>query len=663
MTMISSRQQAINRMGASQADLNVGIFDAMAASAEDTWSAGPTMALARAAASMGDRTGKISSKQANEMYGLTGTEAEVGEDEEMTFESAEARARDFHQKRMNQIIQETVNEDSSIMGNVTQFAASIGASLVDPTLIVANVAGAALVGAGGAALAAGARTGTGVAGRMFNGIANASPAAAKGLLAAYDATATRSLMTVVAREGLENFAGSLIEEATIQGALTIGDERLSRKYSWQDSIQNIIVGTGLGTGIGTLLSKDGRKALADGFLMDWGDDASEFLKANSIISTLEANAGHEKGRLEIDFMNRERFGVRPWYNEKQAPFSMHDPSTKVYLSVDEKGAFHTFSNRGPGSTLTSDKIHAMNSGSRVIEVDTSNLRLLTDSDIAVDGKRTVLGQKIAYEMGDNFATHPELDMAKLTRAIEVFKNPDADLNVQPMSRKVARAEVRKLLEGKGLDEVLKTLVKLGAMADSAKFNPLKSLDDVLAAEGFDGHVFAGKNFDGKDAYRGVYVNQASLAKLQKSHEFPVPKPTEGQKVLWRFEQEQMYKKHVEWVKQAKSLTVKVDDLKEQLGLPKETPIEDVATKVKQDHVQEVLNSTKERQETMARVRDELKAELEEAKANGKELDEDDAGTLALLEEISNGTDIKSLSKKQLEIADGFISCVLSGLKG
>lgn len=643
MTMISPQQEQMNQMVAQQGDLNVGLTEGVQASMAETWDTSPMQAAGRAIRSIFDTSDKIKPEDANQMFGLHGTSAEFKPDEEITLNAAKERAHNFHNDYMNNIIKATVNEDSPIMGNVTQFAASMATSMLDPVLLAANLAGAQLVGAGAKAITQ--------SGRLFNMVAK-SPTMGKALLSAYEEGAKRSLMTVVAREGLENFAGSLIEEGIHH--VGVGDERLARKYTWQDSMQNIVAGTVMGTMFGTVLSKDGRKAISDGYLFDWGDDAADFVKANTVISGLEAQAGHEKGRLEMDMMNRERFANRPWYNLQEAQFTPNSTSIpkRVWLPLDENGAVHTFSHRGGGTVLTGSQVHAMNSGVKVMEVHTDKLKLADPSAVI----NTKLGTKIGANLAEEFVnnTSPE----KLTRAMAILHDPEVSLgDVVTKSMKELKSDLAGMLKGKNLDEMSDIVHQLKSRSES-KFDMHPVLEKTLDGEGYHGYTFNGKDFDGKPAYQGVYVSEKYTSRLRKQSVQDVPMPNAGDKAKWQFEQEQMYRKHKDWVaNDAKSLK-QVDDIKESMGLPKETPIEDVATAVKQNHVKEAIASTKEKVSALTKVRDELKAQIDSAKAAGKEIDPDMEKNVAFMEDIMAGKDPHKIIEQDTMGAENYIGCIL-----
>lgn len=655
MTVISRHQEMMNEMIAQGARMHVTLGEGMEAAAEEAWRTGPTAAIVRAAKSIFDTSEEIDADTANEQFGLRGTQAEIPAGTKITVDAARARAEEDLDIRMNDMIRETVNQDSPIMGRVTQFAASMAASMTDPVLLGANIAGTAVIAGGARMLAANAGKAT-MAGRVFNFGANVSPSGAHMLMAAYADDAARSLATVVAREGLENFAGSLIEEATIQGAMTVGDERMARKYTWQDSIQNTIAGTLMGGGLGTIMSKDGRKALADRYLMDWGDNADQYVKANTIVSSLEAHAGHEKGRLETDLMNKEVFGHRPWYPEAEAPFNPNEIPTKVFLPVDAEGKVHTVSHRGNGSVFTGSKTHAMNVGAKVIEVHTSKLKLANDEAFIRNGKTTKLGTEVGRNIAESFVN--SVSPEKLSRALAMLFDPEVDLrNVTTESMKTLKGNISDLLSGKNLDEMVDLISNLKATTEST-YNLHKTIEDTLDRAGYNGYTFRGKDFDGNPAYTGVYVSEKYANRARKQAEFETPKPDAGGKVRWQFEQEQMVKKHKDWVKKEARSLKEVNDIKEQMGLPKETPLEEVAAKIKQNHISEAIASSQERLSSLNKAKESLKIELEKLVADGKEIDPDLESSLAFMEEITKGTAPEKLIEADRQKWDNYVGCIL-----
>jgi hypothetical protein len=652
MTVLSKNQQLQNDMLAQMSRPDLSVWEGIEASASETWRAGPSAAIGRAVDSIFDTSEKITPEEANNMFGLGGTEAEFKPDEDLTVDSAKARAKDFHNLRMNQIIQETVNQDSPIMGRVTQFGASLAASMADPTLLAANVAGAGLIGAGAKAFANSSR--------MFNAVYKASPSAAKMMLTAYGDDITRSLSTVVAREGLENFAGSILEEGIIQWGNDIGDERMARQYTIQESMQNLLVGTFMGTGLSSVMARDGRKAIANKMFHDWGDDAPDFFKANSLMGAIESYAGHEKGNLEATLMNMERFGARPWYPEANA-----DP-TKAYISITEDGSSFTFSHRGKGQVLTENLHHALNSGQKVVELDLTNSKIARSEDFAVDGKQTGLGRAVMNSLVKDITHHAihHTDGTKLTRAIAITLDPEIDAaNMARGTTADMTAALADVLSGKNLEEMLSTVHDILARA-GANYIPSKSVEKVLDKSGFHGYRFEGKGFDGKAAYGGVYINSTAAESIPRIREMDTPQPDQLAKSKWLLQQEQVFKTHKDWVQlKAKSLKADADDLRQQMGLPKETPLDDPQAG-KKDHIQEALASTKERVTALENTEQTILAEIENLKATGKEIDPDIEASLALLQAIKEGKDTGTILKETEEMVTSFSECLLTNaLKG
>lgn len=662
MTVISEGKYRMNQRRAAMSDLDVSMWEGMEAAAEDAWEMGPAMALTRAAKSIFDDSETIDATKANEMFNLAGTDAQITEP--ITIEAARAKSEDYQRIKMNEIIKGTVNEESPILGRVTQFGASMAASMVDPVMLAANIGGAAAIGAGVRAFTANAAVQGTRAARAYSGIRAVSPGLAKAIVTSYGDDITRSWMTIMAREGAENLAGGIAEEAIIQGALTVGDERMAQKYGIKDSMQNLVAGTLMGAGFTSVFNKEARKAFSNKLLMDWGDDAPDFFHANTLMGGLESLQGHEKGRLEIDLQNMERFEAKPWHpQDAVAPSAGNSKPGVVFIPIREDGTVHTLSHRGSGTVLTSNKVQAYNTGAKVAEVHTDKLKLVTANDFVQNGKQTKIGQAVRVGLVEDMVnqTSPE----KLTRAIAVLN--DVDPRAVPAARmRDLQSALNEMLEGKNLDQILDDLNRIAAMSESkADFH--SAIDNVLDKAGYNGYTFKGKDFDGKDAWDGVYISEKYANRAKKVQTHDVPQPTQYQKDLWLVKQEEAFKKHADWVKhKAKSLKADANDIREAVGLPRETPIDEAAAPKSKDHIQEALASSKEKVGALDKAVTRHEAKIANLRVEGKDIPEhllevDDV--VAFAKRVKDGVDYETLNKESKEGFDKFVACALSAFFG
>lgn len=626
----SPEEVAMHEMGANQVDFSVSLSEGMASAAQDAWRTGATAALERGGRNFTDTSDEIDVASANEMYGLSGTEAEVQAGEKVTKRDMEARVKDYHSLKLNSFITETVNDDSPVMGRVSQFVAGMGASMIDPVTMAANIVGTGLISKAGQTLAASSKG--------LTAVAKLNKAFAKGIVSAYGEGASRSMMSIIAREGVENFVSSTIEETAIQ-TMDIGQEQLARKITVGDSIQNVIAGTVFGTTLGTVMSKDGREALGRVFSRQYGDDAADMAKSMHLVTAEEAKLGIEKSGIENKFYDRETFDARPWYNE--AGYSIESSPTKMYLSLDAEGAVHSYSHRGDGVTMTANKIHAMNKGEKILEIDPANLRLI-DKDTMFDakGRPTKTATTIVEEMANDFGA--KADPSTLGKILTLMKDQEAEIDDLKFNRSQSKKMLREALEGKNIDEIIDVMDGVAAR-HKLNYDPAMKLEELTEALGFNGYSFTGKNAQGQPAYKGAYVNKVHTKKLQKSGTFDVPKADEGSQILWKQQEEQLMHAHAKWLlNDAKSTNGNIRD-PDYAGIPKETPVE-TAPKTPEG---QAMYGTVEKQKSFDSVKSTFDAEIQ------KKLDEANTktptkeGDKAVKLEPEDVVDPELLSRKKI----------------
>lgn len=576
--------------------LNVGIGDAIVASAQDAWRSGLSATISRGLDSAFDTTAKISPAEANEKYGLAGTTAEIAPDEELTIADAEARSKDYQDIKLRDLITETVNEDAPIMGKVTQFIAGMGASMFDPAMMAANIAGTGIISKAGQTIAN--------SGRALNAISKVSTGAAKGIVSAYAESSTRSMMAVVAREGLENFAGSVIEEG-VASVVDIGQERLARKITVGERLQNVVAGTIFGAGLGVPMSKDGRAAIARSWGRMFGDDAGPLMKTMHDVKVAEERMGLEASGFEAKMYDLETFGNRPEYGEPDVEFEPHTPQ-KLFIPVSKEGQYHSVSNRGSGLTMTGSKVHAFNKGDVVIEVDPSTLNLVTrESLYDTKGRPTKTFSQVMDGLVEDFIT--VADSAKVGKILALLDDADADIDGIQLNRNQARKLIKEKMQGRDIDEMVDLIDSISSR-HGLDYDPSVKLEGLMEELGFDGYVFTGKNAQGNGAYNGVYVREkvaANPKKMNKVDRRNRPIEGEGDKILRKHREQEMFKQHAEWLrKEAKTLKADIKD-PQVAGIPKET-VDEKAPKTAEG---EAFIGTVEKKEAFQAVKAKYESEI------------------------------------------------------
>lgn len=598
MTRVSQFEVAQADLLSQGAVANYDMSEAALNSFEEAWDSGPTAAIGRRLDSFFDTSVKIDPLKANDQFGLAGTEAAFKEGEEVSLDRAKAVSDDFYKTQLHNIVKETVNAESPILGNITQFAASVAAGFTDPVMLAANMGGAALLSAGGRAVVGSKRA--------FDTVSKISPSAGRLMLGAYEEGARRSLTAVIAREGLENFVGGAIEESVIRG-MDVGEERLAIKTDWTDSMLNITAGTILGTGLGVIASPEGRKAVIGKFGRLWGDDAPARIKREFEMSDVESRLGVEKSHFETKLYEDETYGVRSSHGDVNYKFNSEDTAvpSKVYIAVDEAGTAYRPQILGRGTVLHDNLNFAYNKGVKVLEYDTANLRIIGPQDMVdAKGRPTAVMTQLRDTLANDVTTRT--DKTLLTKALAAMDDADADIDaLEALPTKQLIARVKEKLNGaKDIDDLLNVMDELGVKSQIA-YDPIRSVNAVIEKHNWNGYQFTGKKADGTGAYKGIYVAEKFTKKLQKSSELPTPPISEGDKIKRAFELEQKHLEYADWMAtKAKSLK---QTSAEAAGIPKGT-VDDTITPPKSE-LQEVLASTVEKQESLRAIDAELDARL------------------------------------------------------
>lgn len=518
MFPVPLEQQQLAEAAGSAVTPTASVLEGMTAAGDEALRASVGSSLGRWVKGMLDTSSQIDPHEANQMYGLEGTDAAFKDGQSITHEQAKAVAEDQNRIKLNEFIMDTVNRDAPVMGRVSQFAAGIVGSLMDPTTMAINIGGAALIGKGVGAVVSSARA--------MSAASKLSPSLASGLRAAYSTTLNKSIMTTLAREGAENFAGSIIEESV--NVIGLGSERLARKVTLEESAINVVAGTVLGSMVSMGATKEGRAAISKAWGRRYGDRAAEVLKADIELSTLECTAGIKPTGFAAKQADNEIFNAKPWHLEeyKFTPGDGKAPG-KMFLAIKEDGTPHLPNTATKGTVLTDNINHAMNSGTKIIEVDTSKTKLLSKSDILnTDSTPTITGVKLYKHM--RISVMEGVSKEELSKAINAIKFPDSTVDTPRIANKNLEREIANLFDGKTVDEAVEIYSKIRQFTDT-KNNVDEVVDAFTKANGYDGHTFVGTKSDGSGAYNGVSVRQDAAEKLVKTAERETPKPTPKQK--------------------------------------------------------------------------------------------------------------------------------------
>lgn len=567
--------------------MEFSIWDGMKAAAEDTVRVSAEAAVARALGDVLDQSDRISPQAANDEFGLTGTFAEIAPDEELTYDQARRKAEDYHRVRRNRIIQDTVNSDSPVLGMATQFAASLAAGMMSPT----NIG----IGFGVGALARSAA--------FASRVTSINPAMGKSLISLYDDAVRKSVTDIAIREGAENFLGALAEE-TVNFA-GVGEDTLSRKVTAQESLFNVVAGTVLGGTIGTVVTADGRKAIGRLFGRKYGDDAADLLKAEFQLADLEEQMGAGRSGFEARLYDKDTFSAKPWHDQSYSYTPLEDVRGRtLYLPLDQDNRAHFVSQRGKGGTVLTDNINqAYNKGSRVMEVELDDLRLMNDKDFV------------------------ELEQELST-------------NLMAPGRKY-----------ENIEELLDAVEEQAALKNMG-IDPHEVLEDFLSKKGYQGYIFQGKKASGEAGYNGVYVMEDAARSLRKKNVMDSPVPDEYQKALWSVEMKKLHEAYAEWIDDVPNRIKQRDKAQ---NLP---DTDDEVGKPRANDISKTLEATKKDADTI----DEIKRDLQAAEEAGEAVDLDRKEALEFYEKAIE-KDPEELAKEQFDQIMEYQLCMLGLIEG
>lgn len=637
----ASRQTAFRRQQATQDVLpEFDLVDGMKSAAAQSLRTGVGSALLRGFENMVDDSDIIPADQANKEYGLTG-EFAIQPDEEITVEQAKAKAEDMHNVQMNEMITSVVNQKQPMAGTITQFGASIAAGFADPAMLALDAVGVGLVGKAASALSTSARA--------MNAISKVSLKAGRKYAQMFDQNAVRGLRQVMAREGTEGFVSSVLTE-TVNFA-GVGEDRLARDVTAQESLHNIIAGTVLGGAFGTAVSKDGRKAAARLMGMKYGDFAPHYLKNDLLFTEAELNMGVDRSYFNEKMMDLDVFQAKEWQPESYT-FAERNSSIQgemVFVPIKEDGTVHSFDALAKGTVMTDNITHAQNAGVRVMQVDTTNVNLMTDADfINPNGRLTSSGRRIRSEMIGDLVdrANPET----LSQKIALIRDPNVSPLEAPAMQKVRMKQtLNQILEGRNMREVMEQVSDLAKSSDiDVRVHDIvdKHLDEL----GFDGYQYKGKNFSGEDAFYGVYVKESSSGKLVNQGAVDSPKPDPGQQARYDAQKASMMSEYDAYVKSRRNeiITKKDEEVVGPKPDPEFTPPESpdssalAGTPQKATDLDAFIQDLNVRQET------------------GQVLSSTEQARLRIAQKIKEGRSVAEIVDEESSTMEAVLDCVLKG---
>ena len=535
---------------------DVSIGEGMMAAAEEGFLSGIGAAMYRGAQNLFDTSEEIDWNQANEMYGWAGTSAELKEGEKITREQAQARNDDLFRSNMNEYLQEIVNEDSPFLGRATQFVSGMAGAMLDPAMLALTVTGSAAITTGLSALAKGGKT--------LNMVNKLAPSAGKMLTNVYGEAATASLTRVVAREGVENFLTSIAEEG-VAHAIDSDNKRIATPATATDRLVNVLAGTFLGTGMGTVMNKEGRTALARKWGRQLGDNAENAIKNADQVALIESQTGLPKSEIVEKVTDFEAFTARPWHEAPDYKVDMNRPDGEFYVPVGEDGAVKSVSHRGEGITLTDNKVHAMNSGTKFRSADISELNIFKPQTLEDPSTSAAMSKLIDSALE---VIQPE-ELADALDTVFAKLNGKDKTHVAGTGRSKAGAKaiIADLLETNkvGMEALLDALDDVAA-GNNLKFDTTGSLNAVMKELGYDGYRFAGKGADGSTKYVGTHILNQEKLKFSEDFESPKSRGVEDDEA-WKSQSASVLEDYARQIEEARTKSSSDVETKAQEPLP------------------------------------------------------------------------------------------------
>lgn len=575
----------------------------------------PTQSLMRGARNLFDSSEPLSAAEANSKFNLQG-EAAFTDDDDITMDVAAERAEDQARLARNEYIQGLYAQENPGLSTLANITGSLAAGFMDPALMALNV-GASVAMTRGLSAMANTRVGT----NAINAVGNFNPTMGKALIQMYDLKAQQSLTSVIMREGAENVLASTLEESI--NFAGVGENRLARDVSAQESLRNIIIGSAIGTGLGTGLDRAARAGMFNRFSRMFGDKAAEVVDVQQKIVQLETDAGVTPDISHVaKQVDEEMFDAKPWHDDTEATIidSTETPADTEFYIPKDGDTFKSVSNRGSNVVLTNNAHHAKNLGKQVDKVKLNeDANILTPEGFKED---TFLKRSIAEDMAADLTEHIDGFQARAIIAklydVDPFEVEDIEFD------EIFQVLADEIDSKEGLEEMMEFVEELSTAAEIETFHH-DIIQNVLEASGYDGYTFRGTGMAGDNKYTGLALTESGRAKITKTGESEVREPTFKEKQehnLRKAKEAQDYADNLE--KRARQAATE-QDIKEMLGenveLAENETLEDAY--VTNERVKQNVDERYEDLKSMEKLSEEEELELEnlEALKQGKRVED------------------------------------------
>lgn len=636
---IAAEQRA--RISGPEADY--GFADAFEQSLYSAVRSLPTQSLFRGLKGALDSSEAIDPFEANSKFNLQG-EAAFQEGEEVTIEMAKDRAQDQSFLIREAHVQGMYAQKSPTLSVIANLTGGLAAGFFDPTILAINAGASALMTKG----INSAITTTRVGRSATNALGAYNPNAGRAVIQMFATKNSASLNQVLLREGAENFLASVAEE-TVNFA-GIGEDRLARKITAQESLQNILLGTTIGTGFGTVLDKAGRRGMVNRFNRLFGDNAPDTVYNQNLIMALEAKAGIPHQDFRLVQADEDTFAPKTWhkYSDDGIDYVDRPQQGKFYIPMDGD-QMHSVSNRGDAVVATSNVSHAQNLGKKVKELDVNELRILRPADfVGVDGRQNKVKGRIINSVIEDFT-----DSTTKEQLLNVYSKLIGD-QIQIAPKKL-RKNVLKLLRQELMDK--NTLEDIFEMMESVAtrggvdYNIHGVVKKVLGENGFDGYTFRGRNHKGMRAYTGIALTPEGAGKAKVRQEFDVAEPDFVAREQYDLARQQAMQEYGEKLQKIAGRVTEPDEPITVKETPERTPIE---------KIHEPKNSTAELYQYSPETKAAIDSHLEELELKKAETDltPEELETYDLLQMAKNNQDFGELvDKKLLKVVEDFEACL------
>jgi hypothetical protein len=459
-----------------RADLD--LFDSLSAGFSEGFAFNPTTQLKNNLAKS-TSVPTMKGAEANELYGLTGTNVAFDEEEDVSEVVAKIRSDRYFEKQYNEGVIAQVRETEGLLSDFTALGGTLAASIVDPIGLGLGV-GTSMAVRGMGAYAAG-KVMADVASKktLMEYVARLAPTT--------DAAFTTSLGIEIA----ENFA---VSAAIDMGISPLGEETTGEFIPTEQRVYNVLAGTIIGSGLGTVarrmeLAKARRGA--NSYLKFHGDRAIQVIEKQNIKNMADvANGKKLNPNYHNEVMDMENFLTRPG----QAPYTFTPITQSDILEkrfwaakrTDVEG-FDTVRGSGDGTFIVSDNFN--NVSNRVSSIRgeftgevfefklKEGLKILTE-DVWEDSKKVVRA-----------ALRNEFDALENTRLRPAF--------LQNLQKAVNESET--------LDDLVRVIHE-----ELADYHNIPSVDNLLNKalhnSGFGGYSFRGGSATMPDVnYNGIVI--------------------------------------------------------------------------------------------------------------------------------------------------------------